>query len=53
MTIQEVAVYFNVKNHTVRNWIKRKQIPKEAVFKIGATVRIRKNVLENFVFQSN
>ena len=52
MTISEVAGYFDVKPHTIRNWIKRKQIPKEAVFKIGATVRIRKNELEKFIFQS-
>jgi len=53
MTIPEVANYFEVKPHTVRNWIRRKQIPREAVFKIGATVRIRKNVLEKFIFQCN
>ena len=52
MTIPEVAVYFDVKPHTVRNWIRRKQIPNEAVFKIGATVRIKKSVLENFIFKT-
>jgi len=52
MTIQEVADYFNVKPHTVRNWMRRGEIPKEAIFKIGATVRIRKHVLENFIFKT-
>lgn len=52
MTIQEVADFFNVKPHTVRNWMRRGQIPKEAVFKIGATVRIRKQVLEGFIFKT-
>jgi len=49
MTIEDVAIFFSVKPHTVRNWIRREQIPKEAVFKIGATVRIRKNALEKFI----
>lgn len=52
MTIDEVAKYFSVKPHTVRNWIRRKQIPASAIFKIGATVRIRKNVLESFIFRT-
>lgn len=52
MTIENTALYFNVKPHTIRNWIRRGQIPKEAVFKIGATVRIRKQVLENFIFKT-
>lgn len=49
MTVEEVAEFFNVKPHTVRNWMRRGQIPKEAIFKIGATVRIRKNQLEEFI----
>ena len=49
MTIEEVAKMFEVKPHTVRNWLRKKQLPKEAVLKIGATVRIKKKELENFI----
>lgn len=49
MTIDEVANFFNVKSHTVRNWMRRKQLPKDAIFKIGATVRIKRDKLEAFI----
>ena len=52
MTINQVANYFDVKPHTIRNWMRRGEIPKEAIFKIGATVRIKKNQLENFIFKT-
>jgi excisionase family DNA binding protein len=52
MTVEEVASYFNVKPHTVRNWMRRGEIPKEAIFKIGATVRIKKNQLQDFIFKT-
>lgn len=51
ITIEEVAKMFNVKPHTVRNWIRREQIPRNAIFKIGATVRIKRNELEDFIFK--
>lgn len=52
LTIEEVAKMFSVKVHTIRNWIRRGQLPKVAIFKIGATVRIRKNELEDFIFKT-
>ncbi len=52
MTIEETANFFSVKPHTIRNWIRRGELPKEAIFKIGATVRIRKNKLEDFISKS-
>ncbi|MEI8376955.1 MAG: helix-turn-helix domain-containing protein [bacterium] len=52
MTIGEVANYFNVKPHTIRNWIRREQIPPKAIFKIGATVRIKKHQLVDFIFKT-
>lgn len=52
MTIEDVASFFSVKPHTIRTWIRRKQIPKEAIFKIGATVRIKKQELEKFILKT-
>lgn len=52
MKVEEVAKLFEVKPHTIRNWIKRKQIPKEAILKIGATVRIKRKELESFIFKT-
>ena len=50
LTVEQVAKLFGVTPHTVRNWMRRGQLPKDAVFKIGATVRIKKDQLNNFIF---
>jgi len=50
LTVGQVAKLFDVKPHTVRNWMRRGQLPKDAIFKIGATVRIKKDQLNNFIF---
>lgn len=49
LTIEETLPYFKVKSQTFFTWIKRGKLPKGLVVKIGATVRIRKNVLEKYL----
>jgi excisionase family DNA binding protein len=49
LTIEETLPYFKVSTQTFFTWIRRNKLPKGLVVKIGATVRIRKNVLEKYL----
>ena len=45
LSVKEVSTLLQIKESTIRTWIRRKQIPPVCVFKVGHTVRIR---LEKF-----
>jgi excisionase family DNA binding protein len=49
LSIRETADLMGAKESTVRTWINRKQIPPVIVFRIGNTVRIKKDKLEKWV----
>jgi len=49
MTIEDAAKVFCVKPSTLRTWIYRNQVPKEILFRIGNTLRIKKKQLEEFI----
>lgn len=49
LSIQEVADLIDAKVSTVRTWINRKQIPDAVIFRIGHTVRIKKDKFEKWV----
>lgn len=49
LTISEVLPFFGVKEDTFRTWEKRKQLPERLVERIGHTIRIRRNILEQYL----
>lgn len=49
LTIEEVAEIFKTKPSTIRSWIRRKDLPKNLIFKVGGIVRVRKQLLEKFI----
>ena len=49
LSIKETAEILGAKESTVRTWINRKQIPQVVVFRIGNTIRIKKDKLERWV----
>lgn len=49
LTVEETLPYFKVKAQTFFTWIRRDKLPKGLVVKIGATVRIRKKILEDYL----
>lgn len=49
LSIKETADIMGAKESTVRTWINRKQIPPVVVFRIGNTVRIKKDKFEKWV----
>lgn len=49
LTVEEALPYFKVKAQTFFTWIRRGKLPEGLVVKIGATVRVRKNILEKFL----
>ena len=53
LTVEETLPYFKVKSQTFFTWIRRNKLPEGLVVKIGATVRIRKSVLEKYLKGEN
>lgn len=49
LLIKDAAEYLNAKESTVRTWINRGQIPSEVIFRIGNTVRIKKDKFEKWI----
>ena len=49
LTIKETAAIFKTQESTVRSWIRRKDLPHNLILKIGGIVRVRKNLLEQFI----
>ena len=49
LTVDEAAKIFRVQPSTLRTWIYRKQVPSTIMFRIGNTVRVRENQLEEFI----
>lgn len=49
LSIKDISSILDVKESTIRTWIKRKQIPDNVIFRIGNTVRIIKSKFENWV----
>lgn len=49
LTVQEVADIIQVKYKTLWNWINGGKFPQEAIFRMGNTVRIKKNALEKLL----
>lgn len=49
LTIEEVLPIFKVGYQTFASWIRRGNIPKELIVKIGNTTRIRKGALEKYL----
>lgn len=49
LSIKETGEIMGAKESTVRTWINRKQIPPIVVFRIGNTVRIKKDKLEKWI----
>lgn len=49
LSIKETADLMRTKESTIRTWINRKQIPQVVIFRIGNTIRIKKDKLERWV----
>lgn len=49
LSIKETADLLKTKESTVRTWIRRKEIPESLIFRVGATVRIRLNQLNDWI----
>lgn len=49
LLIKDAALFLNAKERTVRTWISRGQIPSEVIFRIGNTVRIKKDKFEKWI----
>lgn len=49
LLIKDAALFLNAKERTVRTWISRGQIPPEVIFRIGNTVRIKKDKFEKWI----
>ena len=53
LSIRETADLMGAKESTVRTWINREQIPPVIVFRIGNTVRIKKEKFEKWVLDGS
>ena len=48
LTINEVLPFFGVNEHTFRTWEKRNKLPERLIVRIGNTIKIRRNILEQY-----
>lgn len=49
LSVKDIANALQTKESTVRTWINREQIPSVLIFRIGNTVRIKKDKFEKWV----
>ncbi len=49
LTVKETLPFFEVTEDTFRTWEKRKQLPEKLVERIGHTIRIRRNILQQYL----
>ena len=49
MEISEVLPFFGVVENTFRSWIRRKNLPKDLILKVGASTWIRTKVLAEYL----
>lgn len=46
LTVEEIAKRMKVKNFTVRDWIRKRQLP---AYKVGRTLRVKREDYEEFL----
>lgn len=49
LKIEELADALQVKESTLRTWIRRKMIPSQCIVKIGGAIRFRQNIVEEWL----
>ena len=49
-TVEDFAKWLRITNSAARAMLRRRELPAEAVFKVGRRVRLRADLIKNWVF---